>query len=556
MQKQNSINIDQWRSLNSTLFQGYINTYYRLSLDSSLTPPKILMEEFEKLNIRGKLDESGYNSAYTIAREIGIFYQQDNGDYILSNMAQHYLQNSLTYYDYMKYYCLNIEFLIKNEVIHPFNEILDVLQEKSLFKEEIAEKTPKLFDKITNATLGCLEKFLNRCVEANLLSKENKLYSLNYNYLVLKDSLNKSNYSPQEFEEKFIGNAKEKQKNIVKLLLEREIPNLFEKSFILNKKGIYDTPQNTHANIIDLKAPIQKIFFGAPGTGKSHEIKEMLQGIDEEQIERVLFYPEYDYHSFIGSYKPITKDDNICYEFVPQVFTNIYVKALKNKDKDYYLVIEEINRGHCAEIFGDIFQLLDRHYSITPSKELQEYLKSQNLGTNHKLSLPNNLHILATMNTSDQSLFPMDSAFKRRFDFEYIPICYEECNEKGLKNMSFDFVVRLNDTEYFKWIEFIKKVNTRIKANTNLGMDKCLGNYFIKPKDKKIELEDFIHKVIFYLYNDVFKDEPEEDSIFKDNTSYEDFFPMASNALEKLKDILKELEVEIRTFDSDNENTH
>ncbi|AFI04863.1 McrB family protein [Helicobacter cetorum] len=317
-----------------------------------------------------------------------------------------------------------------------------------------------------------------------------------------------------------------------------------------------DTPQNTHANIIDLKAPIQKIFFGAPGTGKSHKIKEMLQGINEEQIERVLFYPEYDYHSFIGSYKPITKDDNICYEFVPQVFTNIYVKALKNKDKDYYLVIEEINRGNCAEIFGDIFQLLDRHYSITPSKELQEYLKSQNLGTNHKLSLPNNLHILATMNTSDQSLFPMDSAFKRRFDFEYIPICYEEHNEKGLKNMSFDFVVRLNETEYFKWIDFIKKVNIRIKANTNLGMDKCLGNYFIKPKDKKIELEDFIHKVIFYLYNDVFKDEPEEDSIFKDNTSYEDFFPMASNALEKLKDILKELEVEIRTFDSDNENTH
>ena len=209
-------------------------------------------------------------------------------------------------------------------------------------------------------------------------------------------------------------------------------------------------------------------------------------------------------------------------------------------------MIEEINRGNCAEIFGDIFQLLDRNsdYDITPSNELKQYLVKE-LGqdspgvANGNMRLPLNLSILATMNTSDQSLFPMDSAFKRRWDWEYIPIDYE----KSLNNQSSEFQVVISDAEKFYWIDFIKKVNEIIKNNENLGMDKCIGNYFIKAKDNIITLEEFINKAVFYLWNDVFKDEV--DSIFEENSFYEEFFPTATNGREKVLTMLEKIKVDL-----------
>lgn len=304
-----------------------------------------------------------------------------------------------------------------------------------------------------------------------------------------------------------------------------------------------------------------KIFYGAPGTGKSHKVKELLKG-KEKRTERVTFHPEYDYVSFVGGFKPVTEKDEdsgkdeIKYKFVPQIFINIYVDAWTNKENDYYLVIEEINRGNCAEIFGDIFQLLDRNsdYDITPSNELKQFLVD-NLTSedaikgieNGKMKLPPNLTILATMNTSDQSLFPMDSAFKRRWDWEYIPInyhpTYTDSNGEEQENESSTFEVVLSDTESFTWIVFIEKVNARIKGNPNLGMDKCIGNYFIKAKDGKISLEEFINKAVFYLWNDVFKDE--EDHIFEENTFYEDFFPIPTKGKEKVLKILEGIDVNL-----------
>lgn len=291
---------------------------------------------------------------------------------------------------------------------------------------------------------------------------------------------------------------------------------------------------------------LNKIFYGAPGTGKSHKVKELVTG-KEARTERVTFHPEYDYAAFVGGYKPTMDGKDIRYEFVPQAFSNIYVKAWNDLDNDYYLVIEEINRGNCAEIFGDIFQLLDRtnDYHITPSKELKEYLTAQFFGNSNidgqKLILPPNLNILATMNTSDQSLFPMDSAFKRRWDWEYIPIDDSFSEE----NKSSKFKVKISETEYFSWLSFILSVNSLIKQNDNLGMDKCLGNYFIKPTSDIIDIEVFINKAIFYLWNDVFKDEMEENNIFLNKTTYEDFFPIKSDGIVKLKEILEILKIEI-----------
>lgn len=265
-----------------------------------------------------------------------------------------------------------------------------------------------------------------------------------------------------------------------------------------------------------------KIYFGPPGTGKSHAIKEELKklGAKGDNYSRVTFHPDYDYHSFVGGYKPFTdtEDDNkIKYKFVPQIFTDLYVKAWSNTSDNYYLVIEEINRGNCAEIFGDIFQLLDRNpeYNIEPSSELKAYLKEQENELNKgkieedakvkllfdgKLQMPNNLSILASMNTSDQSLYPMDSAFKRRWDWHYVPI--------DLKCTESNFTIKIDDTHQYSWLEFLAKVNDKIYSVTK-SEDKQIGNWFINASKSEniISKELFINKVLFYLWNDVFKDE-------------------------------------------------
>ena len=293
------------------------------------------------------------------------------------------------------------------------------------------------------------------------------------------------------------------------------------------------------------------IFYGAPGTGKSHTVKERLKSEPKENVETVTFHPDYDYVSFVGGYRPVSEKDSngnesIKYKFVPQVFTNIYVKAWKNPQEPFYLVIEEINRGNCAEIFGDIFQLLDQNhkYTVTPSSELKAYLVQELSGhlegIADGLKMPNNLSILATMNTSDQSLFPMDSAFKRRWDWEYIPINYDKSN-----NPSSEFIVEFDDETYFSWLNFIEKVNIQIKNNPNLGMDKCIGNYFINPIDNIISLKSFVNKAIFYLWNDVFKDEFGDESIFAENVTYEDFFPVEVNGAQKVKELFVTLDVEL-----------
>lgn len=323
--------------------------------------------------------------------------------------------------------------------------------------------------------------------------------------------------------------------------------------YILNSELLHNNLRISD-RVLDLNQMQNTIFYGAPGTGKSYKVSQKLESVPPIRKEIVTFHPEYDNASFVGGYKPISELNEesgkieIQYKFVPQAFTNIYVKAWSDSEKNnHYLVIEEINRGNCAEIFGEIFQLLDRKYEITPSKELKDYLQ-KTLGEDHdgikdgKMRLPSNLVMLATMNTSDQSLFPMDSAFKRRWNWEYIPIEYSEKYEDGTDNKSFDFVVKVDETTRFRWINFIEVINKIIRQNPNLGMDKCIGNYFVEPAHKEISIEEFINKVIFYLWNDVFRDE--ENPVFGSDTFYEDFFPIGTNGIAKVREIIEKLGIE------------
>lgn len=335
---------------------------------------------------------------------------------------------------------------------------------------------------------------------------------------------------------------------------------------------------------------LQQIYYGAPGTGKSKTIKDLTFG---ESVIRTTFHPDSDYASFVGTYKPITeevdlrdcygkkvidddtkevvKEERIAYKFIPQAFLEAYVEAWKKlgskksekSDKSYnrihpalldtpeiftknkaskkqFLIIEEINRGNCAQIFGDLFQLLDRNeygfsdYPIVADKDMQKYLEKEFAGweiTNkdeinqlygeanmvnlimkgERLVLPSNLYIWATMNTSDQSLFPIDSAFKRRWDWKYVPI--REGRDKET-NAPLNWYINTGDKQY-KWWSFISKVNELIGSLTN-SEDKKLGYFFCKAKDGEIDADLFVSKVIFYLWNDVFKDYGFDDKDFQD----------------------------------------
>lgn len=391
------------------------------------------------------------------------------------------------------------------------------------------------------------------------------------------------------------------------------IPNLLYNNFIK-----FFESSNTEVSVSrtrpesfvgkDAVLPLQQIFYGAPGTGKSHRIDGKTN--DDNSI-RTTFHPDTDYATFVGAYKPMMeetevraipvvlnngasfdqnngtyKEMRIVYKYEPQVFLKAYIEAWKkwlgnDEDKKYFLVIEEINRGNCAQIFGDLFQLLDREddgfsgYAISPESSITKYLAEEaqsvdgtkfsdldfsdvikkredeteteigkiiataaDLKAGKRLVLPPNLHIWATMNTSDQSLFPIDSAFKRRWDWKYVPIDYEKE----------EWSIMAKGVSY-SWSDFLKKMNNLVASTTD-SEDKMLGFYFAKAKDGIIDADTFVGKVVFYLWNDVFKDYGLPKEILNGAESKEfafrNFFNVDGSANEDVvKRLLDNLEIKI-----------
>ncbi len=335
-----------------------------------------------------------------------------------------------------------------------------------------------------------------------------------------------------------------------------------------------------------LNEPLQIIYYGAPGTGKSFTIDDKT---DDENSVRTTFHPDSDYASFVGAYKPTMEYDDIhyvnsdgvvrytnpdknregrvhpgtekkiVYKYVPQAFLKAYVAAWSNLDTPYFLIIEEINRGNCAQIFGDLFQLLDRNnagsssYAIHADEDISQFLSSDNKGFAalsdeqkdairafelHKdngktqavgqnildgklLLLPPNLYIWATMNTSDQSLFPIDSAFKRRWNWKYMPIEYNPLDKKTQQPIDWKFQIGDN---LYSWGQFLGKINPEIYTLTE-SSDKQMGYFFAKADNATgiISEDVFLNKVLFYIWTDVFKDFDVSSELFKNKKANRSF---------------------------------
>lgn len=275
----------------------------------------------------------------------------------------------------------------------------------------------------------------------------------------------------------------------------------------------------------DFTFPHNRITFGAPGTGKSFQLNEDAKFFGTN-FERVTFHPNYSYAQFVGTYKPIqdsSDEKQITYQYVPGPFIRIYAAAKQNPNNNYLLLIEEINRANVAAVFGDVFQLLDRNadgeseYKVAASEDIKKYLAKKGIYED-ELSIPSNMYIWATMNSADQGVFPMDTAFKRRWEFEYIGI---DDNEDKVK----DYEIPINSNQKVNWNELRKAINTRL-IEMSINEDKLLGPFFLSKTVLENALDNpenfvklFKSKVIMYLFEDAAKMKVKQ--LFKiDNNKY------------------------------------
>ena len=293
--------------------------------------------------------------------------------------------------------------------------------------------------------------------------------------------------------------------------------NLYRKFLSVKDMAAFEIIYNTN---VTSSYPLNRIIFGAPGTGKSHLLKEQQKDLvgDTNNFERVTFHPDYTYANFVGTYKPVPAKDEagkdiITYKYIPGPFMRMLVKALLNSEQAHLLIIEEINRANVAAVFGDVFQLLDRdakgvsEYAIQTSEDMRKYLsEALNIDSTkvESIKIPNNLFLWATMNSADQGVYPMDTAFKRRWGFEYIDI---DNNDKDINHYWFEVAgVKLH------WNSLRKAINKELTDN-GINEDKLMGAFFVSKNvidenNNEKFVEAFCNKVIMYLFEDAVRQKP------------------------------------------------
>lgn len=325
------------------------------------------------------------------------------------------------------------------------------------------------------------------------------------------------------------GDIKYRLSNCIKAYQELESEGIIDIPIVSRDYKVISSKSSTSAanepNSLPIKNPRQKldipnqlIISGCPGSGKSRFIQDLLSSDQDAQVTMITMHPDYTYSDLVGCYKPVPvyeSHDNIKtaaglpfkngspkinYEFVPGPLIEAYVKALKNPNYNVVLVIEEINRTNCNSLFGDFFQLLDRSqtgesvYEICAMPDLRDYLVMK--GINADVKLPENLYLMGTMNSADQGVFPLDSAFRRRWSFEYIgyktPCMYDQAD----KNLTYGGKV-------VSWDELREKIN-KVLSSLGIHEDKLIGPYFLS-KDELLDPKSIQNKLFLYLWDDVLR---------------------------------------------------
>ncbi len=281
------------------------------------------------------------------------------------------------------------------------------------------------------------------------------------------------------------------------LMLYPELNALFENLHgslhELSKEQYHLIVDMCEGKAVPLNKPRNRVIFGAPGTGKSWLLKSESEDVPPQNIERVTFHPEYSYFDFVGSYKPVMSEGTIAYGFVPGPFARVLKSARENPSQNWLLVIEELNRARVSSVFGDVFQLLDRgetgesEYGITPSEDWRRWMS---LPPGEKVKIPSNMYIWATMNSADQGVYPVDTAFKRRWSFEYMGI------DSGKEKVQGALAA--------EWLLLRARVNALLQE-ADVNEDKHLGPFFLNSGELStaVAFSDAVRsKVLMYLYED------------------------------------------------------
>ena len=250
------------------------------------------------------------------------------------------------------------------------------------------------------------------------------------------------------------------------------------------------------------------IFYGAPGTGKSHKVKELVEAAGKEPI-RTVFHPDLQNSDFFGCLKPRMDGDNVRYEFAAGPFMEALAKAYEELSEPVYLVIEELNRAAAAAVFGDLFLLLDRkdngasEYSVSfPSQESSDWFKERLTNVPKKIELPPNLYIYATMNSADQGVYPIDTAFRRRWRQEYLPLNYPKGPEGSIS-----YYDKAEKIHKLTWRKFSKLLKDHLTSSETMDIaeDRLLGQWFVRKNE--LDTEGIPEKVLLYLWDDLLRHE-------------------------------------------------
>ena len=452
-----------------------------------------------------------FESQYTIGHELGIWL---NANLDLCSLALKVAKNEITIREYFDIFFLNYIQPIDNKIIHPLYMTLEYAKEKNLNTINKDDLT-NIFSFASNSEKNNINGMFNMFIGSSYFSKLNdKVMKICY---PVEDILECCNIVYINSDVRTLTDYFSDLNIYISYLTEdHRSMKLIQDKFI--KSSIYQS-----GNLGEIG--YNKIYYGIPGCGKSYKIKKDLEAknVPQENIFRTTFYLDYSNSDFVGQILPKVEGDNVKYEHNPGPFTKALTRAFNTNDM-VYLIIEEINRGNAAAIFGDLFQLLDRKkeddsYGLSGESEypitnefIESYLKKNVDGGYDKevIYIPNNLTILATMNTSDQNVFPLDTAFKRRWDMERVEGDIDACEFK-------DYYIPYTE---ITWQNFQEEVNKKISECSLNGLiteDKQLGPWFaskdmfVKEENQgdKKRLKKFVYNIMDYIYNDVCKFEKE-----------------------------------------------